>query len=122
MRRAWVIALSILLVGTTASAALKVIGEGDDRRFDPADFPPHIQEKYALAEIKCTNLNCHAFGRTVDAVMTGEGPISKLPFDKEAAKAYGVKMMRKPDSEMNKKETKAVVELLYFLIDRAKKK
>jgi len=122
MKTAWILVLSLALVGTTAAAGLKVIGEGDGKRFDPTDFPPHIQEKYTLAETKCANPNCHAFGRTVDAIMTGEGPISKLPFDKEAAKAYGVKMMRKPDSEMNKKETKSAVELLYYLIDRARKR
>lgn len=116
--------LAPLFFATVALAGLKVVGEGDHRKFDPSDFPPDMKERYAMAEIKCANKNsnCHAFGRTVDAVMTGSGPVSKLPFDKEAAKAYGVKMMRKPDSGMDKKEAKAVVELLYYLLDRVKRK
>ena len=124
MNRVCATAVFLLLVTSGASAELRVLGQGEQRKFDPSDFPPDIKEKYAMAEIKCANRNsnCHAFGRTVDAVMTGIGPVSKMPFDKEAAKAYGVKMMRKPDSGMNKKEAKAVVELLYFLLDKAKRR
>lgn len=124
MRKAFVAALALVLVATIASAGLKVVGQGDNRKFDPSDFPLDMKEKYAMAEIKCSNKssNCHAFGRTVDAVMTGVGPVSKLPFDKEAAKAYGVKMMRKPDSGMDKKEAKAVVELLYFLLGEMRRR
>lgn len=124
MKHARTAVLSILLLATNASAGLKVVGQGDNKRFDPTDFPQDVKEKYAMAEVKCANRtsNCHAFGRTVDAIMTGIGPVSKMPFDKEAAKAYGVKMMRKPDSGMNKKEAKAVVELLYFLLDEVRRK
>ncbi|MHB8764158.1 MAG: cytochrome C [Deferrisomatales bacterium] len=119
--------LALLLVALAfapAAAELKVVGEGDTRTFDPSGFPPDIQEKYAVAAVRCANnsANCHAFGRTVDAIMTGMGPISKLPFDKEAAKLYGVKMMRKPESGMDKKETKAVVELLYYLLDQVRRR
>lgn len=124
MRKTYLTALSLLFFATIASAGLKIVGQGDNKKFDPSDFPLDMKEKYAMAEIKCSNKssNCHAFGRTVDAVTTGVGPISKLPFDKEAAKAYGVKMMRKPDSGMDKKEAKAVVELLYFLLEQMRRK
>lgn len=124
MKSWWIVPLVMALSLSAASAQLKVVGEGDHRTFDPASFPPDIREKYVVALVKCANnsANCHGFGRTVDTLMTGVGSISKLPFDKEAAKLYGVKMMRKPDSGMDKKETKAVVELLYYLIDQARRK
>lgn len=123
MNKLIAVPLVFALFVSIASAGLKVIGQGDNQRFDPSGFPPDMKEHYALAETKCANksANCHGFGRTVEAVMTGKGPVSKLPFDKDAAKAYGVKMMRKPESGFNKKEAKSMVELLYYLIDEAKK-
>ncbi len=124
MRRRWIAVVLAWATVAPALAELKVMGTGDHRTFDPTEFPPDIQEKHAVALTKCANpnANCHAFGRTVDAILTGIGPISHLPFDKEAAKLYGVKMMRKPESGMDKKETKAVVELLYYLIDQARRR
>jgi hypothetical protein len=40
-------------------------------------------------------------------------------YDKSAAKVYGIKMMRKPDSNMSKAEIQAVVELFNYLLDEA---
>jgi hypothetical protein len=57
--------------------------------------------------------------RTVILINSGIAPISSTPFDRNAVKAYGIKIMRKPDSQMNKKEVNAVVELMYYLIDEA---
>ncbi len=57
----------------------------------------------------------------MESINTGIAPNSKTPFDKEAAKRYGIKMMRKPDSNVNKEEAKTIVELLYFMIDEAHK-
>jgi hypothetical protein len=55
--------------------------------------------------------------RTVIAIQTGRAPITGQPFEKQAVKAYGIKMLRKPDSNMNKQEIRDVVMLLNFLLD-----
>jgi hypothetical protein len=57
--------------------------------------------------------------RTVVSITTGVAPISSQPFDRNATKAYGVKMMRKPDSNMNKQEVKASVELMNWMLDES---
>jgi hypothetical protein len=49
--------------------------------------------------------------------MTGRAPITGQPFDRQAVKAYGIKMLRKPNSAMNKQEIRDVVVLLNFLLD-----
>jgi len=117
MEKQLFVVVCLCLICFPAFAGLTVIGEGDGRRFDPSSFPPAMQKSYSLMETKCSKANCHAFGRVVEAVTTGIAPISKTAFDKAAAKAYGVKMMRKPDSGIDKSDAKAIVELLYFLID-----
>ncbi|RMG93847.1 MAG: cytochrome C, partial [Candidatus Dadabacteria bacterium] len=111
------------LVPTAALAGLVVLGEGDARRFDPSGFPPDMQKRYALMEQKCNNpaQGCHALGRVVEAVTTGVAPVSGSTFDKKAAKMYGIKMMRKPDSGIDKADAKELVKLLYFLLDEAKR-
>ena len=121
MKRFLICAMLVLLA-SGASSALKFKGSGPAITFDPSCFPPEYQEKYKLMEVKCSNPACHTIERAVIAIRDGVTPITKTNFDKEAAKAYGVKMMRKPDSGMNKKEAKAVVELLYFLLDKAKRR
>ncbi len=58
-------------------------------------------------------------GRTVEAIFTGTAPISRTPFAKQAAKHYGVKMMRMPNSGIDKAQAKEMVVLMYFLIDQS---
>ena len=111
------ICIAILLIATVAFASLKFKGSGAAITFDPSGFPPEFQEKYKLMDVKCTNATCHSMERTVVAIRDGITPITKSPFDKEAAKAYGVKMMRRPDSGIGKNEAKTIVEMLYYLID-----
>ncbi|MEW6486339.1 MAG: cytochrome C [Thermodesulfobacteriota bacterium] len=106
------------LIALTAHAGLKVIGEGADRRFDPAQFPPEYQASYKLMEARCNVADCHDFQRTVDAIATGVATVTNTPFDKAAAKAYGVKMMRMPNSGIDKAEAKQLVELMYYMIDQ----
>jgi hypothetical protein len=55
--------------------------------------------------------------RTVIAIQTGKAPITGQPFDKQAVKAYGIKMLRKPNSGMDKQEIRDVVMLLNFMLD-----
>ena len=121
MKHSLCVALALCLAGSVASAGVKTVGKGDGAKFDPAGWPADMQKRYELMEVKCNNKACHSMGRTVEAIVTGIAPNSKTPFDKEAAKRYGIKMMRKPDSNVNKEEAKRLVELMYFLIDEAKK-
>ena len=109
--------LTLLLVSLTATAAhagLKVIGKGDAMRLDPSSFPPNMKANYEVVRVKC--IKCHTLERTIVAIQTGVAPISGQPFDRNATKAYGVKMLRKPDSNMSKPEVKASVDLLNFLL------
>jgi len=112
--------LAVLLMFATPSfAGLRVVGSGDSVRFDPSGFPPNMKAAYEIMKVRC--VKCHTLERTVVAVMTGVAPITGQPFDRHATKAYGIKMLRKPDSNMTKQEVKTVVELLNYLLDEAAK-
>jgi hypothetical protein len=106
-----------LLCGPLAAAEIKTEGTGDAMTFDPSGFRDDMKPKFEIMKVKC--VKCHTMERTIIAVRTGIAPISGQPFDRNATKAYGVKMMRKPDSDMNKEQVKAVVELLNYLLDEA---
>ena len=108
--------LLFCMVATSAHAGLKVVGKGDNMRYDPSSFPPVMKANYEIMKVKC--IKCHTLERTVVAIQTGVAPISGQPFDRNATKAYGVKMLRKPDSNMSKKEVKATVELMNWLLDQ----
>ncbi|GFO68324.1 hypothetical protein GMLC_19030 [Geomonas limicola] len=109
----------VSLSATAAHAGLKVIGKGDNMRLDPASFPPQMKANYEIVRVKC--VKCHTLERTIVAVQTGVAPISGQPFDRNATKAYGVKMLRKPDSNMSKPEVKASVDLLNYLLSEAER-
>ena len=109
----------LILSATSAHAGLKVIGKGDAMRLDPAAFPPAMKANYDIVKVKC--VKCHTLERTIVAIQTGIAPISGQPFDRSATKAYGVKMLRKPDSNMSKPEVKASVDLLNYLLSEAEK-
>ena len=114
--------VTMLLVATSATAAhagLKVIGKGDAMRHDPSGFPPIMKANYEVVRVKC--VKCHTLERTIVAIQTGVAPISGQPFDRSATKAYGVKMLRKPDSNMSKPEVKASVDLMNFLLVEAER-
>src|SRR4051794_10340221 len=102
--------VTMLLIATSATAAhagLKVVGKGDAMRLDPAAFPAAMKTNYDVVRAKC--VKCHTLERTIVAVQTGVAPISGQPFDRNATRAYGVKMLRKPDSNVNKAEVKQAV-------------
>ena len=121
MGRTWelkplfVAAALCLAAGPLAAADLKTIGSGDAMNFDPAVFPGEMRQKFEVMRVKC--VKCHTMERTIVAIKTGVAPISGQPFDRGATKAYGVKMLRKPDSDMSKEQVKAVVELMNYLLD-----
>lgn len=114
------LAVAVLLVAVyavSAFAGIKTVGKGDKLSFDPAGIPSAMKANFEIMKVKC--VKCHTLERTVVAIQTGVAPISGQPFDRGATKAYGIKMLRKPDSNMNKQEVKAVVELMNYLLDEA---
>jgi hypothetical protein len=114
MKKLLLTLLLVALSATAAHAGLKVIGKGDAMHLDPSGFPPAMKANYDIVRVKC--VKCHTLERTIVAIQTGVAPISGQPFDRNATKAYGVKMLRKPDSNMSKAEVKASVDLLNFLL------
>lgn len=117
MRKVMPVILFLCLISTAAHAGLTIVGKGDNMRFDPSAFPPAMKASYEIMKVRC--IKCHTLERTVVAITTGIAPISGQPFDRKATRAYGIKMLRKPDSNMNKQEVKTVVELMNFLLDQA---
>ncbi len=109
------VALFTLIIASVADARIRVKGRGDKMNFDPDSIPAHFKATYDLMSRKC--VKCHTMERTVIAVQTGRAPITGQPFDRQAVKAYGIKMLRKPNSDMNKQEIRDVVVLLNFLLD-----
>jgi len=119
MKKVVIVAGMLFLSCSIAHAGIKVLGKGDSMRFDPSDFPPAMKANYDIMKTKC--VKCHTLERTVIAITTGIAPISGQPFDRNATKAYGIKMLRKPDSNMNKQEVKATVDLMNWMLDEVNK-
>lgn len=108
--------LLALLIATPGHAALKTLGKGDKLTFDPSGIPPQFKANWEVMKVKC--IKCHTMERTVVSITTGIAPISGQPFDRTATRAYGLKMMRKPDSNMNKQEVKLCVDLMNWMLDQ----
>jgi hypothetical protein len=108
-------ALLTLSVYSIAEARVKVSGRGAKMNFSTDSIPEMYRPSFDLMQAKC--IKCHTMERTVIAIQTGRAPITGQPFNKQAVKAYGIKMLRKPNSDMNKKEIRDVVVLLNFLLD-----
>lgn len=108
-------ALITLMAFSSAEARVKVIGRGAKMNFSPDSIPAMYKPSFDLMQLKC--VKCHTMERTVIAIQTGRAPITGQPFNRQAVKAYGIKMLRKPSSDMNKKEIRDVVLLLNYLLD-----
>jgi hypothetical protein len=119
MRKLLVIVIVIASLASLAFAGLKTTGIGESKQFDASEFPADMKAMYDIMKVKC--IKCHTLERVVVAITTGVAPISGQPFDKKSTKEYGIKMMRKPGSNMSKDETKSVVKLLDFMLDEAAK-
>ena len=113
----FVAATLCLAASPLAAADLKTVGSGDAMNFDPSGFRDDMRPKFEIMRVKC--VKCHTMERTIVAIKTGVAPISGQPFDRGATKAYGIKMLRKPDSDMSKEQVKVVVELMNYLLDEA---
>ena len=111
--------VAVVLFSAPCFAAIKVVGKGDTMNFDAASIPASMKASFDVMKVKC--IKCHTMERTVVAITTGIAPITGQPFDRAATRAYGIKMLRKPDSNMNKQEVKVVVDLMNYLLDEAGK-
>lgn len=109
----------ILAVAASADARIKVKGRGAAMNFDSTSLPPQYQATFEMMTNKCSK--CHTMERTVVSVQTGRAPITGQIFDRQAIKAYGIKMLRKPNSGMNKQEIRDVVILLNYIMEENKK-
>lgn len=107
--------LVILSVYSIADARVKIAGRGAKMNFSAESIPEMYRPSFGLMQVKC--IKCHTMERTVIAVQTGRAPITGQPFNRQAVKAYGIKMLRKPNSDMNKKEIREMVVLLNYLLD-----
>lgn len=108
-------ALITLITSSLAEARIKVKGRGDKMNFDPESIEATFKPSFDLMTKKC--VKCHTMERTVISIQTGRAPITGQPFNKQAVKAYGIKMLRKPNSDMNKQEIRDIVLLLNHLLD-----
>ena len=116
-RRIPIVAFACISMAMPAGASLKTIGSGDAIQFDISRFPAQMKNSYKIMQIRC--VKCHSLDRTVFAIKNGIAPITSTPFDRNATRAYGIKMMRKSDSGMTKDEVKATVELMNYMLDEA---
>ncbi len=107
--------LMALSIYSIAEARVKISGRGAKMNFSPETIPEMYKPSFDLLQAKC--VKCHTMERTVIAVQTGRAPITGQPFNKQAVKAYGIKMLRKPNSDMSKKEIRDIVVLLNYLLD-----
>lgn len=112
-------ALVTLAAAAAADARIRVKGRGAAMTFDAASIPPQYQSTFELMTKKCSK--CHTMERTVVAIQTGRAPITGQIFDRQAIKAYGIKMLRKPNSDMNKQEIRDVVILMSYIMEENKK-
>jgi hypothetical protein len=116
MKRYVVLAVLVTLsVCSIADARVKVTGRGAKMNFSADSIPEMYKASFELMQVKC--IKCHTMERTVIAIQTGRAPITGQPFNRQAVKAYGIKMLRKPNSDMNKKEIRDLVVLLNYLLD-----
>jgi hypothetical protein len=109
------VVLMILFVYSIADARVRVTGRGAKMNFSVDSIPEMYRATFQVMQAKC--VKCHTMERTVIAIQTGRAPITGQPFNKQAVKAYGIKMLRKPNSDMDKKEIRDVVVLLNYLLD-----
>ena len=120
LRRILVVSLLVFAaMSVQAHAKIRAIGKGDKMNFDPTQIPADLKPAFEIMKVKC--IQCHTQERTVISIQTGIAPVTGQPFDKQATKAYGIKMLRKPKSNMTREEVKKVVDLMNFLIDEAAK-
>lgn len=95
-----------------ASAELATTGRGRAQRLVRDQFPPEQQVRYDLFAVKCTQ--CHAMSRPIAALTTGITPVSGGTFDEDGIKRYVVRMMRKPNSGVDRESAREIILFLMY--------
>lgn len=109
----------LLLMVSVGHASIKVIGSGESMRLDVSSLPSSMKQGYDIIRNKCTK--CHTAERIIIAIQNGVAPISGQAFDQNAAKSYGVKMMRKSGGNISKEDLKPAMALIAWLLNEAAK-
>ena len=106
-------------VGTTstATADLATVGEGRQQRLVRDQFPPEFRPRYDIFAQRCTK--CHAMARPIRALNTGITPVTGGTFDEEGIRRYVVRMMRKPNSGIDRSDARDIVLFLTYARNRA---
>jgi len=104
----------------TAFSALKVTGEGKTQVLAPHQFSGEQRFRFALFQNRCTK--CHPMSRVIAALQTGITPVSGGSFGGKDIKKYVVKMMRKPNSGIDKSDAKELVLFLRYARELGNKK
>jgi hypothetical protein len=73
-------------------------------------FSPEMRARYDLFAVRCTR--CHAMARPIAALTTGITPVTGGTFDDTGIQRYVVRMMRKPNSGIDRSTAR---EILLFL-------
>ena len=115
---AFALCTPLVVSADTAASPFKWQGEGDKLQMDTTNFTDEQRKQYEVFDAKCGR--CHTLKRPVQAVETGMSPISSKPFQRKHIKKYVVKMMRKPNSKIEKKEAREIILFLQSLSDMLK--
>ena len=115
---AFALCTPLVVSADTAASPFKWHGEGEAVQMDTANFTDEQRKRYEVFDAKCSR--CHTLKRPVQAVETGLSPISNKPFQRKHIKKYVVKMMRKPNSQIEKKEAREIILFLQSLSDMLK--
>jgi hypothetical protein len=107
----------VLVLGAAAppaptSAQLRITGTGRAQRLVRDQFSPEMRTRYDLFATRCTR--CHAMARPIAALTTGITPVTGGTFDEAGIQRYVVRMMRKPNSGIDRADARQIV---LFLID-----
>jgi hypothetical protein len=108
------IAMVVVWAGqtSTATADLETVGRGRRQRLVRNQFPPEFRPRYDIFAQRCTK--CHAMARPIRALNTGITPVTGGTFDEEGIRRYVVRMMRKPNSEIERADAREIILFLNF--------
>ena len=104
------VTLFALQLPSPGSAELQTVGKARKQRLVKEQFAPEQQEAFEVFASRCTK--CHAMSRPIAALNTGIPPVSGGDFNKKGIKKYVVKMMRKPNSGIDRKDAKTIIAFL----------
>lgn len=107
---------AVVLLCTAASslaaADLLTEGRGRGRTLVREQFPPDQQTRYDLFAERCTQ--CHVMARPIAALTTGITPVTGGDFDEQGIRRYVVRMMRKPNSGIDRGDARDIILFLNF--------